>query len=78
MFYAVSINEKSLDLIASSNGGLKPEIEEGPHGHPGTYFLLPSNPNHHAEILSIEDFFENYEFVGPESLTEFVPVARLQ
>lgn len=77
MQYAVSINEKSLDLIATNNGGLKPEIEPGPYGHPGTYFLLPENPNDHAEILSIEDFFETYGFVGPESLTEFRPIYRL-
>jgi hypothetical protein len=77
MPHAVSINEKSLDLIATNNGGLRPEIEAGPHGHPGTYFILPDDPNHHAVIVSIEDFFENYEFVGPESLDEFRPVVRL-
>jgi hypothetical protein len=72
--YAVSVNENSLDLIATNNGGLKPEIEKGPHGHPGSYFLLPADPNEHATILSIEDFFETYDFVGPESLDEFRPI----
>lgn len=77
MAHAVSINEKSLDLIATNNGGLKPVIEPGPNGRPGTYFILPTNPNHPAEIVSVEDFFENYEFVGPESLEEFRPIALL-
>lgn len=74
MAHAVSINEKSLDLIATNNGGLKPEIERGHHGHPATYFILPTDPNDHAEILTIESFFEKYEFVGPESSSEFRPV----
>lgn len=78
MQYAVAINEKSLDLIATNNGGLQPKIEAGPHGHPGTYFVLPENPNQHAEILSIEDFFETYAFVGPEALHEFRPIYRLK
>jgi hypothetical protein len=78
MSHAVSINEKTLDLIATNNGGLKPEIEPGPNGHPGTYFLLPSDPNAHAKILSIDDFFETYEFVGPESLDEFRPITPRQ
>lgn len=69
MPYAVSINEQSLDLIATNNGGLKPEIEQG-----RTYFVLPENPNGHAEILSVEDFFKKYDFVGPESDNEFRPI----
>lgn len=77
MQYAVSVNEKSLDLIATNNGGVRPEIEPGPHGHPGTYFILPENPNDHAEILSIEDFFEQYEFIGPESLDKFRPIVKM-
>jgi hypothetical protein len=72
MPYAVSVNEKSLDLIATNNGGLKPEIEVG-----GTYFLLQDNPNQPATILSTEDFFETHEFIGPESPEEFRPVIRL-
>jgi hypothetical protein len=72
--HAVSINEKSLDLIATNNGGLQPAIEPGPNGHPGTYFILPTNPNDHAEIVSIDDFFNNYEFLEPEALDAFRPI----
>jgi hypothetical protein len=71
MPYAVPINRQSLDLIATNNGGLQPKIEMGPKGHPGTYFVLQDDPNQHAEIVPIEDFFETYEFLEPESLTEF-------
>lgn len=74
MPYAVSINEDSLELIATNNGGLAPQIEKGPNGHPGTYFIIPDNPNDHAEIVPIEQFFEKYEFIGPEALDEFRPI----
>lgn len=74
--HAVSINEKSLDLIATNNGGIKPEIKPSPYLNDtvGTYFILPTNPNNPAEIVSIDQFFDNYEFVGPEALDEFRPI----
>jgi hypothetical protein len=78
MPYAVPINRKSLDLIATNNGGLKPQIEMGPKGFPGTYFVLEDDPNLPAKIISIEDFFETYEFLEPESLTDFRPIAQIQ
>lgn len=78
MPYAVAINEAALDLIATNNGGLAPAIEPGPKGHPGTYFLLPDNPNDHAEILDIDKFFETYEFIGPEALDEFRPIRHIR
>jgi len=71
MQYAVSVNEKSLDLIATNNGGLKPEIEEG-----GTYFILPDNPNDHAQLVSTEEFSETFSFVEAESVDEFRPVVQ--
>jgi hypothetical protein len=77
MPHAVSVNPHSLDLIATNNGGLQPEIEEGPRGHPGSYFVLPDDPNGHAEILSINEFFEKYEFTEPEALNEFRPIELL-
>jgi hypothetical protein len=77
MPYAVCINEKALDLIATNNGGLKPEIEPLPNGHAGTYFILPDDPNDHAQILDISEFFEKYQFLGPESDTEFRKIAQL-
>lgn len=77
--HAVSINEKSLDLIATNNGGLQPKIEPSPYpnGCPANYFILPTDPNDHAEIVSTDDLFDNYEFVGPESDTEFRPIKPL-
>lgn len=80
MPHAVSVNEKSLDLIATNNGGLKPEIEESPYsnGTAGSYFLLPDDPNAHAEILGVDAFFDTYEFIGPEHPAEFRPIVRLQ
>lgn len=72
--YAVPINLKSLDLIATNNGGLKPQIELTDKGHPGTYFVLPNDPNDHAEIVDIDQFFNNYEFIGPEALDAFRPI----
>lgn len=78
MPYAVPINRQSLDLIATNNGGLQPKIEMGPKGHPGTYFVLPDNPNEHAEIVPIEDFFNKYDFLEPESLSEFRRVSLRQ
>lgn len=75
--YAVPINRQSLDLIATNNGGLQPKIEMGPKGHPGTYFVLPDDPNDHATIVSIEDFFDTYEFLEPEALDAFRKVARI-
>lgn len=79
MAHAVNINEKSLDLIATNNGGLKPKIEPSPYGNitAGTYFILPTDPNDHAKIVSIDEFFDNYEFVGPEALDEFRPIREL-
>jgi hypothetical protein len=77
MPYAVPINRQSLDLIATNNGGLQPKIEMGPKGHPGTYFVLQDDPNQHAEIVPIEDFFETYEFLEPEALDAFRKVARI-
>lgn len=75
--YAVPINRQSLDLIATNNGGLQPAIEMGPKGHPGTYFVLPDDPNEHAEIVPIEDFFSTYEFLEPEALDAFRKIARI-
>lgn len=75
--HAVSINEKSLDLIATNNGGLQPKIEPGPDGHPGTYFILPDDPNDYAEIVTAESFFKNYEFVGVESQDKFVEIKSI-
>jgi len=72
MPHAVRINEKSLDLIATNNGGLQPQIEDE-----ATYFLLPDNPNHHAQILGIGEFNQYYTFLGPESLEEFRPVVQM-
>ena len=75
---AVSVNPHSLDLIATNNGGVQPEIEEGPRGHPGSYFVLPDDPNDHAEILGIDEFLEKYEFLEPETLNAFRPVQLLE
>lgn len=77
--HAVSINEKSLDLIASNNGGVEPEIEPSPYGNgtAGTYFILPTDPNDHAEIVSIDEFFDNYQFYGPEAEDAFRPIRKL-
>lgn len=77
--HAVSINEKSLDLIATNNGGLKPEIEPSPYenGCPAAYFVLPTDPNDHAEIVSTDKFFNNYEFVGPEAPDAFRPIVPI-
>ena len=78
MPWAVGINKKSLDLIATNNGGLQPKIEESPYPHcAGTYFVLPDNPNNHAEILSVDDFFDKYQFVGLESDDEFTPCHKI-
>jgi hypothetical protein len=75
--YAVSINEKSLDLIATNNGGVRPIVEPGPNGHPGTYFILPTDPNDHAEIVGIDKFFTLYEFIGPEADDAFRPIKTI-
>jgi hypothetical protein len=76
--HAVSINTKSLDLIATNNGGLKPEIEPSPYPNcAATYFILPTNPNEHARIVSVDEFFDNYEFVGPEADDEFRPIREM-
>ena len=74
--YAVPINRQSLDLIATNNGGLQPAIEMGPKGHPGTYFVLPDDPNEPATIVPIEDFFDTYEFLEPEALDAFRKIVR--
>lgn len=76
MPHAVSINEKSLDLIATNNGGIRPEIEPSPYanGCSANYFILPDDPNDHADIVSADHLFDNFEFVGPESDSEFRPI----
>jgi len=72
MPHAVRINEQSLDLIATNNGGLKPQIEDEI-----TYFLLPDDPNHHAQILGADEFAQFYTFTTPEALDEFRPVLQM-
>lgn len=77
--HAVAITEKSLDLIATNNGGVRPQVRPSPYpnGCAADYFLLPTNPNDHAQIINTDVFFETYEFVGPESLFEFRPIQSL-
>lgn len=77
MRYAVPITEQSLDLIATNNGGLQPEVVRTPEGDEGSFFLLPENPNESADILTRDQFFDNYMFIGGGRPNEFRPVSYI-
>lgn len=77
--HAIAITDPALDLIATNNGGMRPRVRTSPYanGCAADYFILPTNPNDHAQIINTDVFFEMYEFVGPESPTEFRPIRPL-
>lgn len=72
--HAVLINHQSLDLIATNNGGIRPDVEAW-----GSYFILPTDPNDHAEIVSADDFDKNYtliEGMADDRFVRIVPVVQ--
>ena len=70
--HAVMITSHTLDLIATNNGGLKPDVEAW-----GGYFILPTDPNDPAEIVPIDVFFRNYVFIGTEATDRFRPIKAI-
>lgn len=64
--HAVPVTPESLDLIATNNNGIKPEIEGEE-----TFFLLPEDPNEHAAIIGKNEFYDNYTFVEGGRPNEF-------
>ncbi len=70
---AVRVTEKTLDMIADVNDGIRPEQEcvDLP-----TYFVNPDDDDDYNQLITEEIFRDNYRFVEEEKPNEFAKVVE--